>query len=329
MKKIHLFPRMISVCHVQPGPPDGRFRFAPDWAAVGPDAAGMPALPDHWDVIDRATPERPFRLVTAPARQFLNSTFTETGSARRMEKDEPTARLHPDDLARLGLPAGCEFLDAVTGQYYADTVSWGAIGARTTESQVHRELASGLSCPVGFKNGTGGDVGIAVDAIVAAGHAHAFLSPTDAGRTALYRTRGNADAHLILRGGSAPNFDPDSVRDAADRLQRAGVDRRLMIDCSHANSGKDHRRQSAVALAVAARWSQESTLIGGLMLESHLVAGRQDATSTSALTYGQSLTDACIGWEETERTLRARSRIADRWCRSPLGESPRTRRRWR
>ena len=207
------------------------------------------------------------------------------------------------DLARLGVPAGCEFLDAATGQYYADTVSWGAIGARTTESQVHREIASGLSCPVGFKNGTGGEVGIAVDAILAASHPHAFLSPTEEGVVALYRTRGNADAHLILRGGPVPNHDAASVAAAAARQREAGIERRLLIDCSHANSGKDFRRQAGVADGVAARLGEEAGIVGGLMLESHLVEGRQEVRDPARLSYGQSVTDACIGWAETEALL--------------------------
>ena len=207
------------------------------------------------------------------------------------------------DLAALGLPAGCEFLDAATGQYYADTVSWGAIGARTTESQVHREIASGLSCPVGFKNGTGGDVGVAVDAILAAAHPHAFLSPTEEGVIALYRTRGNPDAHLILRGGRTPNHDAASVAAAAERQRVAGIERRLIVDCSHANSGKDFRRQAEVIGSVAARLGEESSVIGGLMIESHLVEGRQGVADPARLVYGQSITDACLGWADTERLL--------------------------
>lgn len=207
------------------------------------------------------------------------------------------------ELATLGLPAGCEFLDAATGQYYADTVSWGAIGARTTESQVHREMASGLSCPVGFKNGTGGDVGIAVDAMVSAGHRHAFLSPTDEGVTALYRTRGNDDAHLILRGGSAPNYDSASVAAAIERQRRAGIERRLIVDCSHANSGKDHRRQAVVVDDVVSRLGSERRSIGGVMIESHLIAGAQSPSDSRKPVYGQSVTDACVGWEETVELL--------------------------
>ena len=205
------------------------------------------------------------------------------------------------DVAALGVPAGCEFLDAATGQYYADLVSWGAIGARTTESQVHREIASGLSCPVGFKNGTGGNVQIAIDAIRAAGHPHAFLSPTDEGRIALYRTRGNPDAHLILRGGRQPNFDADGVAAALERQRAAGIERRLMVDCSHANSGKDFRRQADVARDVAARVAGGEDDVGALMIESHLVEGRQ--SMDGELRYGQSITDACLGWDDTVGVL--------------------------
>lgn len=207
------------------------------------------------------------------------------------------------DLAAIDMPAGCEFLDAATGQYYADTVSWGAIGARTTESQVHREIASGLSCPVGFKNATSGDVGIAIDAIQAASHAHAFLSPTSEGRIALFKTRGNSDAHLILRGGKTPNFDSASVRAASDAQQQRGISPRIMIDCSHGNSLKDHKRQALVAADIAGRLPDEAAMIAGLMIESHLVEGKQAMASLEDMTYGQSITDACMGWPDTEETL--------------------------
>ncbi len=217
------------------------------------------------------------------------------------------ARMLLVEIAELGVPAGCEFLDAATGQYYADLVSWGAIGARTTESQVHREIASGLSCPVGFKNGTDGNVRVAVDAIAAAGHPHAFLSPTEQGRIALYRTRGNEDAHLILRGGREPNHDAASVSAAAALQRDAGLERRIMIDCSHANSGKDFHRQVEVAAGIADRVAAGDTDIGGVMLESHLVEGRQ--AMEVPLEYGQSITDACLGWDDTvgvlERLARA------------------------
>ena len=209
------------------------------------------------------------------------------------------------ELADMGVPAGCEFLDAATGQYYADTVSWGAIGARTTESQVHREIASGLSCPVGFKNATSGDITIAIDAVQAAGNAHAFLSPTEAGKLALFRTLGNEDAHVILRGGATPNYDSRSVQAAWQQQMDRGINRRILIDCSHANSGKDHTRQPLVVESIADRLSEESHKIGGLMIESHLVAGKQDANTSAPLTYGQSITDACLGWEDTVEVVDA------------------------
>lgn len=218
------------------------------------------------------------------------------------------------DLAQINMPAGCEFLDAATGQYYADTVSWGAIGARTTESQVHREIASGLSCPVGFKNATSGDIGIAIDAIQAAGHPHAFLSPTEEGRIALFKTTGNPDAHLILRGGLTPNYDSASLRDAFEKQAAQGVSQRIMIDCSHGNSQKDHKRQVVVASDIARRLSEEADMIAGLMIESHLVEGKQPMSDPESLTYGQSITDACLGWEDTEQTL---AELAEAMSRKP------------
>jgi len=215
------------------------------------------------------------------------------------------------DLAHMGLAAGCEFLDAATGQYYADTVSWGAIGARTTESQVHREIASGLSCPVGFKNGTRGDVGIALDAILAARHAHAFLSPTREGQIALYQTLGNEDAHLILRGGERPNFDAASIASALRRQNEAGISQRILIDCSHANSGKDFRQQSNVALDVAAQVVQGNQSIAGLMIESNLLEGKQPLGTAETRIAGQSITDGCIGWDETDALLRKLAELLD------------------
>jgi 3-deoxy-7-phosphoheptulonate synthase len=214
-----------------------------------------------------------------------------------------TARRLLLDLAILGMPAGCEFLDAATGQYYADLVSWGAIGARTTESQIHREIASGLSCPVGFKNGTNGNVDIATDAMKAAGHPHSFLSPNVDGVLSLYRTTGNDDAHLILRGGKEPNYDSSSVEQAIGRQKSSGMNRRIIIDCSHANSGKDYRKQVIIAQDIAKRLPHEIDHIGGLMIESHLIEGNQHVKSDVDLTYGQSITDACIGWSATETLL--------------------------
>ena len=202
-------------------------------------------------------------------------------------------------LNDMGMPASTEFLDMITPQYYADLISWGAIGARTTESQVHRELASGLSCPVGFKNGTDGNLKIAIDAIGAASHPHHFLSVTKAGHSAIVHTAGNADCHVILRGGKEPNYDSGHVKAAAEQLTKAGVTPKLMVDCSHANSRKDYTRQMEVAQDVAQQLRAGENNIMGLMVESHLVAGRQDKPEV----YGQSITDACIGWDATEEML--------------------------
>jgi len=208
------------------------------------------------------------------------------------------------ELANRGLAAGTEFLDVITPQFIADLIAWGAIGARTTESQVHRELASGLSMPVGFKNGTDGSVQIAVDAIGAAAHAHHFLSVTKQGISAIVTTKGNAHCHVILRGSnSGPNYDAEAVAACAQALAKAGIENRIMIDCSHGNSRKDHSRQPAVAADVAAQVAAGSRLIGGLMLESHLKEGKQNHSADTPLVYGQSITDACIAWETTEPVL--------------------------
>jgi 3-deoxy-7-phosphoheptulonate synthase len=215
-----------------------------------------------------------------------------------------TARKLLLDLGNLGLPTGSEFLDTIMPQFIADLVSWGAIGARTTESQVHRELASGLSMPVGFKNGTGGSVQIAIDAVQAARDAHHFLSVTKQGISAIVSTSGNDYCHVILRGSSrGTNYDRESVQSLAGSLAEAGVHRRVMVDCSHGNSRKDHRRQSAVAREVGDQLAAGSSDIFGVMLESHLVEGRQDLVEGEASMYGQSVTDACISWEATETVL--------------------------
>ncbi len=207
-------------------------------------------------------------------------------------------------LADMGLPAGSEYLDTISPQFIADLICWGAIGARTTESQIHRELASGLSMPVGFKNGTDGNVQIALDAIGAACHPHHFLSVTKQGISAIVETTGNVHCHLILRGGSqGTNYDAASVRAAADKLRAAELPDRIMVDCSHGNSDKDHKRQPAVARDVAQQVAAGARDIFGVMLESHLVEGNQKQTAGSELVYGQSITDACIGWEETAAVL--------------------------
>jgi 3-deoxy-7-phosphoheptulonate synthase len=206
------------------------------------------------------------------------------------------------DLNESGMPAGCEFLDMITPQYIADLVSWGAIGARTTESQVHRELASGLSCPVGFKNGTDGNVRIAMDAIRAAQAPHHFLSVTKDGHSAIVSTLGNEDCHIILRGGKQPNYDAPNVDATARNLAESGIPAHIMIDCSHGNSGKDPAKQVAVGKDVAGQIAGGDARIFGIMVESHLKAGRQDLLPGKQLVYGQSITDACVGWEDS-RTL--------------------------
>jgi 3-deoxy-7-phosphoheptulonate synthase len=207
------------------------------------------------------------------------------------------------EINELGLPAGCEYLDMITPQYLADLVSWGAIGARTTESQVHRELASGLSCPVGFKNGTDGNVRIAADAIKAAQQPHHFLSVTKGGHSAIVSTRGNEDCHIILRGGSRPNFDAASVQSVSEELARRGLAQRLMIDASHANASKQCENQLLVCRNVAEQLGNGEERIFGAMIESNLVAGRQDLVPGQPLVYGQSITDACLGWDDSATAL--------------------------
>ncbi len=199
----------------------------------------------------------------------------------------------------LGLPAATEFLDVISPQYIADLISWGAIGARTTESQIHRELASGLSCPVGFKNGTSGNIKIALDAINASSQPHHFLSVTKGGHTAIFSTEGNEDCHLILRGGKQPNFDAASVAAACEEMSANGIHAGLMIDTSHANSSKKPENQIPVCADIASQIAGGETRIMGVMVESHLVAGRQDLVPGKDLTYGQSVTDGCISWEQS------------------------------
>ena len=208
------------------------------------------------------------------------------------------------DLAEMGLPAGCEFLDPITPQFISDLVSWGAIGARTTESQTHRELASACSMPVGFKNGTDGGVQIAIDALRAAAHPHRFLGVTEQGLAGIVSTRGNPDCHVILRGGATgTNYDANSVQKTLAALRDAGVPPRVMIDASHGNSEKNHQRQPVVVREVAAQLAQGETGIIGMMMESFLVDGRQNLTDRSRLVYGQSITDACLGWDATVPVL--------------------------
>ena len=207
------------------------------------------------------------------------------------------------DINELGLPAGTEFLDVISPQYIADLISWGAIGARTTESQVHRELASGLSCPVGFKNGTDGNIRIAADAIKAASQPHHFLSVTKGGHSAIVSTAGNEDCHIILRGGKAPNYDAASVEEACKQLAANGLAGRLMIDASHANSSKNPQNQVPVCADIGRQIAAGDTRIVGVMVESHLVGGRQDLVPGKELAYGQSVTDGCIDWETSIAVL--------------------------
>lgn len=206
-------------------------------------------------------------------------------------------------LSNMGVAAGSEYLDLISPQYISDLVAWGAIGARTTESQGHRELASGLSCPVGFKNGTDGRIKIAIDAMRSSSHPHSFLSVTKEGRSAIFSTTGNQDTHIILRGGSRPNYDRESVDEAARMLRDSGMNDRVMVDCSHANSQKKFKRQMDVCADVAHQLKTGQKNIFGVMIESHLVEGRQDADEGQALTYGQSITDACISIEDSKTLL--------------------------
>ncbi len=222
----------------------------------------------------------------------LNNTF-------QINKGLHLARQLLLDLAEMGLPAGTEYLDLISPQFYADLVSWGAVGARTTESQTHRELSSGLSCPVGFKNATNGDIQVAIDAIKSASQPHHFLSVTKQGHSAIFETTGNKDCHIILRGGIKPNYDMFSVEDAEAMLAKAGLPSRIMIDASHANSRKKPARQIDVTSDIATQVARDNNSIFGLMLESNLVEGRQDVVAGQPLTHGQSITDACISWDDT------------------------------
>lgn len=226
----------------------------------------------------------------------LNDTF-------QINKGLHLARKLLADLAEMGLPTGTEYLDLISPQYVADLVSWGAIGARTTESQTHRELASGLSCPVGFKNATDGDIQVAIDAINSASQPHRFLSVTKQGHSAIFQTAGNTDCHIILRGGKHPNYDMFSVDDASAMLVKSGLPARIMIDASHANSRKIPARQVDVVRDIATQVSRGSRSIFGVMIESNLVEGRQNVVPGQSLVYGQSITDPCIDWSTTAMLL--------------------------
>ncbi len=257
-------------------------------------------LSDDLLIVMRVYFEKP--RTTVGWKGLINDPFLD--NSFRINDGLRIARKLLSEINDMGLPAGTEFLDMITPQYVADLISWGAIGARTTESQVHRELASGLSCPVGFKNGTDGNVRIAVDAIKAAQSPHHFLSVTKAGHSAIVSTKGNEDCHVILRGGSSgPNYDAGSVDVACKALAASGVPAKVMVDCSHANSRKQHALQIEVAADVAGQLAAGEDRIIGLMIESHLKEGRQDLVPEQTLEYGKSITDACIGWDDTVPVL--------------------------
>ena len=258
---------------------------------------------DALEIVMRVYFEKP--RTTVGWKGLINDPYLD--QSYRIDDGLRIARELLIDINRLGVPAGSEFLDVISPQYIGDLISWGAIGARTTESQVHRELASGLSAPIGFKNGTDGNLRIAIDAIQAARRAHSFLSVHKSGQVSIVQTRGNQDTHVILRGGSQPNYDAASVRAACEQLQAASLPCRLMIDCSHANSLKQHERQLVVAADLAAQLRAGERRIFGVMAESHLVGGAQKFNpgqhDPASLTYGQSITDACLGWDDSIRLV--------------------------
>jgi len=270
-----------------------------DYAALLMQAARD--LTDDLFVVMRVYFEKP--RTTVGWKGLINDP--DLDNSFQINKGLHLARQLLSDLADMGLPSGTEYLDLISPQYSADLVSWGAIGARTTESQTHRELTSGLSCPVGFKNATDGDIQVAVDAIRSASQPHHFLSVTKQGRSAIFQTTGNEDCHIILRGGKHPNYDMFSVQDAEAMLAQAGLPPRIMIDASHANSRKVPARQVDVATDIATQVARGNRSIFGLMLESNLVEGRQDVVVGQPLTYGQSITDPCINWDDTLPLLQA------------------------
>ena len=254
---------------------------------------------DTLEIVMRVYFEKP--RTTVGWKGLINDPYLD--QSFRIDEGLRIARQLLLEINRLGVPAASEFLDTISPQYIGDLISWGAIGARTTESQVHRELASGLSAPIGFKNGTDGNLRIAVDAIRAANSPHHFLSVTKSGHTAIVSTVGNEDCHVILRGGREPNHDAASVAAACAELARAGLAARLMIDCSHGNSRKQYQLQMEVCDDIAGQVAGGDERIVGVMVESHLVEGRQDLAPGRELTYGQSITDACLGWEDSVKVL--------------------------
>jgi 3-deoxy-7-phosphoheptulonate synthase len=262
-------------------------------------AALRERLADRIEIVMRVYFEKP--RTTVGWKGLINDP--ELDGSFNINKGLRLARNVLAAVNNLGVPAATEFLDMTTPQYIADLVAWAAIGARTTESQIHRELASGLSCPVGFKNGTDGNVRIAADAVKSASHPHHFMAVTKGGRSAIAATSGNEDCHIILRGGSRPNYDSASVASAAAELACAGVIQRMMVDASHANSSKNHENQPLVVADIARQLSDGEQRIVGVMIESNLVAGRQDVLAGTPLTYGQSITDGCIDWNTTVPAL--------------------------
>jgi 3-deoxy-7-phosphoheptulonate synthase len=258
---------------------------------------------DTLEIVMRVYFEKP--RTTVGWKGLINDPYLD--ESYRIDEGLRIARQLLLEINRLGMPAGSEFLDVISPQYIGDLISWGAIGARTTESQVHRELASGLSAPIGFKNGTDGNIKIATDAIQAAARGHHFLSVHKNGQVAIVETRGNADCHVILRGGKAPNYDAQSVAEACADLEKSKLPQRLMVDCSHANSSKQHQRQLDVARDIAGQLREGSNSIFGVMVESHLNDGAQKFTpgkdDPAALQYGKSITDACLGWDDSLAVL--------------------------
>ncbi|MCS6178770.1 3-deoxy-7-phosphoheptulonate synthase AroG [Shewanella baltica] len=254
---------------------------------------------DQLEIVMRVYFEKP--RTTVGWKGLINDPYMD--NSFKLNDGLRTARKLLVDLNDSGMPTAGEFLDMITPQYMADLMCWGAIGARTTESQVHRELASGLSCPVGFKNGTDGTIKVAIDAIGAANAPHHFLSVTKLGHSAIVSTKGNPDCHIILRGGREPNYSAPHVAEISQQLLKAELADNIMIDFSHANSSKQYQRQLVVAEDVAGQVATGNTAIFGVMVESHLVEGRQDLIEGQELCYGQSITDACIGWDDTESLL--------------------------
>ena len=258
---------------------------------------------DTLEIVMRVYFEKP--RTTVGWKGLINDPYLD--ESYRIDEGLRMARQLLIEINRLGLPAGSEFLDVISPQYIGDLISWGAIGARTTESQVHRELASGLSAPIGFKNGTDGNIKIATDAIQAAARGHHFLSVHKNGQVAIVQTKGNKDCHVILRGGKAPNYDAQSVATAVKELEAGKLTPRLMVDCSHANSSKQHEKQLEVCSDIASQMASGSSSIFGVMIESHINAGAQKFTpgkdQVGDLQYGQSITDACLGWGDSEKAL--------------------------